>query len=172
MGLATRCGARFTGGAPLLQAFENYTAPLGVGFICGGDHYAPNPAYRQSLTNVRTTANCAPDLPMIACSLSSVIPMRGLTSCEGCTKPVGRILLLEGTLPRADRCLYACLVLCNPIPCPNNFLKATATHVGYVNFRLGSHRFGCFELTSFRQARTRSVRSQPLILFIFDVLLN
>jgi alpha-glucuronidase len=33
------------------EAYENYTAPLGIGFICGGDHYNPDPAHRQSLTN-------------------------------------------------------------------------------------------------------------------------
>jgi alpha-glucuronidase len=37
------------------EAFENYTAPLGVGFICSGDHYAPDPAHRESYTNATQT---------------------------------------------------------------------------------------------------------------------
>ena len=32
-------------------AFENYTAPLGVGFICNGDHYVPDPQHRVSQLN-------------------------------------------------------------------------------------------------------------------------
>jgi alpha-glucuronidase len=42
------------------EAYENYTSPLGLGFICGsangGDgHYAPDPAHRQGLTNATKT---------------------------------------------------------------------------------------------------------------------
>ena len=37
------------------QVFENYTAPLGVGFICGGDHYDPDPPHRESYTNASST---------------------------------------------------------------------------------------------------------------------
>lgn len=37
------------------EAYENYTAPLGVGFICSGDHYEPDPAHRQSLLNATQT---------------------------------------------------------------------------------------------------------------------
>ena len=36
-------------------AYENYTAPLGLGFICAGDHYAPDPPHRQSLMNASAT---------------------------------------------------------------------------------------------------------------------
>ena len=32
-------------------AYENYTAPLGVGFICNGNHYEPDPPHRVSYTN-------------------------------------------------------------------------------------------------------------------------
>ena len=34
--------------------YENYTAPLGIGFICDSNHYDPNPKQRAKLTN--TTA--------------------------------------------------------------------------------------------------------------------
>lgn len=37
------------------EAYENYTAPLGVGFICSGDHYAPDPPHRVSYTNATET---------------------------------------------------------------------------------------------------------------------
>jgi alpha-glucuronidase len=37
------------------EAYENYTAPLGVGFICAGDHYAPDPPHRVSYTNATAT---------------------------------------------------------------------------------------------------------------------
>ena len=37
------------------EAFENYTAPLGVGFICSGNHYEPDPSHRETYTNATNT---------------------------------------------------------------------------------------------------------------------
>jgi len=37
------------------EAFENYTAPLGVGFISGKDHYTPEPEHRFQYTNATKT---------------------------------------------------------------------------------------------------------------------
>ena len=37
------------------EVYENYTSPLGVGFICAGDHYNMDPPHRQQYTNATST---------------------------------------------------------------------------------------------------------------------